>query len=198
MYKKIFNNKLLIAAFIITAIIGVIVGFFIGKQTSHNNKRLAIECTIEDDVSDSIDQSFGWGKAPADIDIEAVNLIKGVYYHDYEENSLHLPAIRLSIKNNGEKLVNSFGVVYSFSDIDNKRGIGTYSQASGAIEPGWTSRPLCLDVSEQDYIDLIGPDNVIDFRVRAKIWAKTKGMRVNLYETVFEPYDLEELPLLND
>lgn len=192
---KVMNTKILIFIGVIAVFIG---SFLIGKQFSGKEKRISVEYNSSEDVSDAIDQSFGWGKAPANINIEAVEIERGVYLSNYGDYTFPTPAIKLAIKNNGGKKLKSFGIIFSVSDIDNKRKIGSFGRASGAISPGWTSEKLLLNISGETYLDLIGENKPVNFRIKVKVGAKTKSGVKLLYETIFEPLELKELLRLRD
>ena len=192
---KVMNTKILIFVGVIAVFIG---GFVIGKQFSGKEKKISVEYSSSEDVSDALDQSFGWGMASDNINIDAVEIERGVYLRDYGDYTFPTPAIKLAIKNNGGKKLKSFGIIYSFSDIDNKRKIGSFGQASGSISPGWTSEKLLFNISGETYLDLIGENSPVNFRIKVKVGAKTKSGVKPLYETEFEPVELKELPRFRD
>ena len=187
------NTEILILLGIVAAFIG---GFLIGNQFPDKEKKISVEYSSSNNVRDAFEQTWGWGKAPDNIDIEAVEIERGVYLQYFGDYTFPTPAIKLGIKNNGEKELKSFGICYSFDDIDNKREIGLFSTASGSISPGWTSQKELFNISGQTYLDLIGENSPVDFRIKVVVWANTKSGGKRLYETVFEPDELEELPRL--
>ena len=50
----------------------------------------------------------------------------------------------------------------------------------------------------QDYLDIIGSNSPINFRVKATVFSETESKDIILYETVFDPTELTSLPELEE
>ncbi|MDZ7698077.1 MAG: hypothetical protein U5R49_14555 [Deltaproteobacteria bacterium] len=87
-------------------------------------------------MKEELDRSFGWGKAPDNMDVEVVDVKKGVHIDEYGDYKFPTPAVSLSIKNLGNENLESFSVTCGFSDIDHKRDLGHCGTASGSIKAG--------------------------------------------------------------
>ena len=150
-------------------------------------------------VKEELDNQFGWGKAEDRINIEAVKIIKGVIRRDYGNYDFPMPAIELAIKNNGQEKLDSFSIICNFSDIDNKVELCTFGDASGLIDPGWTTKRYVFWGYDLDYSKILGKNIPINFKIKAQIYVDTKSAgRILLYETVFKPNELSQLPIVEE
>lgn len=187
--------------FVIVLVITSTISFYLGRyfpvEKQGEKSGVVIETNTQENVSNTIDKQFGWGKADSNINIEAVELVKGVVIKQYSDYTHPMPAIQFAIRNNGEEGLDSFGIGCYFTDMDNKRKLGGFARASGSVEPGWTSKKEVFYLQSYDYYRHLGGDIPIDFKILGRIYAKTKSGDKILYETVFQPYELELLPKLN-
>ncbi|CAK8713845.1 hypothetical protein KKHLCK_02895 [Candidatus Electrothrix laxa] len=164
--------------------------FFLGRCT-----KPGVEITTNaSDVSNEISNSFGWGKAPGDIQVEAVDITRGVI----KGNSFYkhpMPAVRLAIKNLGSENLSSFGIDYQFFDIDNNKKLGSYAIASGSVDANWTGRNYVFSLSPENWNDLVGNDP-IDFHIVVVISIRTKDDDIEVYRTTFTPDELTSLSVI--
>lgn len=173
-------------------------GYFMGQKAApgEHKAQVAVEVVSEDtDVSNEINKSFGWSKAPAGTNVEAVDVVKGVRPcgDDYPHPR---PAVKLALKNIGEKDLDSFGINVLVLDEQNKRRLASYGQASGSIKQGWTSGKILFDATETDWKDVIGT-NKIDFPVTMIFYASVAGGDKDVLRVVFEPWEIDTLQELN-
>lgn len=194
--NTIMNNKILIGVVALCAC-GLLALFFFAGRGSIPKTKIEVTEQTSNSVKDDLDESFGWGKAPKDIQVEAVDIIKGIYHKDYGKYTLPIPAIKFALKNNSGNNMASFGISYSFVDLDNKRKIGTYTIASGPIKAGWSSERQFFHIQPGKVAELVGNNSRISFRVKFTAWAKTVVGPKQLYDTVFEPSELDQLPMID-
>jgi len=193
------NNKMFVY-FFITGLFCFALGFIIGKSDLVGNKKEA-QVTVKSEAEsfeNPVDKAFGWGSAPGNVKIEASNIKKGVSINEHGDFTYPTPAVKMAVKNVGKEPLDSFGLNCSFLDIENKRKIDGFGHASGLIEPGWESSSYIYDISGQKYLDVIGSNKPIDFDIKVTIYIETKTGIETLYETVFEPSDLDSLPELEN
>ncbi len=174
-------------------------GYFIGKKSQPidvTKKEAIVEVKSEStDVSNEIDKSFGWAKAQPDINVEAVDIVKGLRKAG-DEYSFPSPAVKFAIKNNGESDIESFGVNMVVLDELNKRKIAAYGQASGSIQKGWTSDRMLFEVMQSSWRDTTGNEK-ISFPVTFIFSAKTQGGGKELFRVQFDPVEFDSLPEIN-
>ena len=173
------------------------VGYFLGQKVAvpEHKAQVAVGVVSEDtDVSNEISKSFGWAAAPAHMNVEAVDVVKGVRPggEDYPHPR---PAVKLALKNVGDEDLDSFGINVLVLDEQNKRRVATYGQASGFINQGWTSDRMLFDATETDWKDIVGT-NKIDFPVTMIFYASVSDGDKDVLRVVFEPWELESLPAL--
>ncbi|SFM20472.1 hypothetical protein SAMN05421830_12045 [Desulfomicrobium norvegicum] len=174
------------------------VGYFLGQKVAvpEHKAQVAVEVVSEDtDVSNEISKSFGWADAPSNMNVEAVDVVKGVRLggDDYPHPR---PAVKLALKNIGDEDLGSFGINVLVLDEQNKRRVATYGQASGSIKEGWTSGRMLFDATETDWKDLVGT-NKIDFPVTMIFYASVTGGDKDILRVVFEPWEIDTLPELS-
>lgn len=173
-------------------------GYFFGKNkqpTEVSSKNAIVEVTSEGtDVSNEIDKSFGWAKAPTDINVEVVDVAKGIKKGN-DEYGFPTPVVKFAIKNNGEGDIGSFGVSMVVLDELNKRKISAYNQASGAIQHGWTSTRMFFEALPTDWKDATGNEPV-SFPVTFIFSAKMDGDNKELCRVQFDPIEFGSLPEL--
>lgn len=181
--------------FIVVVAIGVS-GYFIGKKNQPPEvakKEAIVEVKSKNtDVSNEIDKSFGWAKAPAGINIEVVEVAKGKR-NGSDEYNFPTPVVKFAIKNNGESDINSFGVDMVILDELNKRKIATYGQASGSIQKGWTSKKILFEAMKEDWRDANG-DEGIYFPVTFVFYANTDDGNKEIIRVHFDPIEIDGLP----
>lgn len=188
-YKVLFLSVLTVA---IVSILTFLAITFVLR----GNEDISVSFSSSDNISEQFDNTFGWGRAKEVLEIDAVDIKKGKRIWGYSDYKHPTPAISLRIKNNSDKKVSSFGIVYSFYDIDNKIELGSYGEASGSIDPGWSSEIKIFRLGHEDWLDIMNGNKPIDFRVLVQISYKAKKEDILLYETVFEPGELARLPEL--
>lgn len=183
---------------IVIALLSGSIGYFLGLKTAtprHEDRVIASVSVEGADVSNEISKSFGWADAPLSMNIEAVDVVKGIrpggdeYHHPR-------PAVKLALKNIGDEDLDSFGINVLILDEQNKRRVATYGQASGSISQGWTSDRMLFDATETDWNDLIG-NRKIDFPVTMIFYASVTGGDKDILRVVFEPWELDTLPELS-
>lgn len=173
-------------------------GYLLGKMNSSpgQKKQVAVEVVAENtDVSNEIDKSFGWSKAPVGMSIEAVDAVKGVRPGGDEYPHL-MPALKLAFKNSGATDLESFGINVVILDELNKRKIAGYGQASGSIKHGWTSDKILFAATEADWKDAIG-NSEIEFPVTMIISASVQGGDKEIFRAEFDPLEIRDLQELN-
>jgi len=198
MSKKQKTVFVCVTVLVITSTISFYLGRYFPVEKKGEKRAIVIETNTQEDVSKTIDNQFGWGEADSNINIEAVELVKGVVIKQHSDYTHPMPAIQFAIRNNGEEGLDSFGIGCYFTDIDNKRELGGFARASGSIGPGWTSEKDVFFLQSYDYYRQLGGDIPIDFKILGRIYAKTKSGDKILYETVFQPHELDLLPKLNE
>lgn len=172
------------------------VGYFIGQKTTQTGHKVSVEVASEDtDVSNKIDESFGWSRAPAGTKVEVVEAIKGIRKGG-DDYPFSMPAVKLAIRNIGDSDLESFGVNVVILDNFNKRKIASYGQASGFIKKGWMSDKTLFEASESDWRDVAG-NNKIDFPVTMIISASIDGGDKELFRTEFDPLEIDDLQELD-
>ena len=187
---------------VVGIIIGISVAFFLMYLTDRetdltegNSSPVAKSTSVKEDI----DAQFGWGKLANEAVITAVDISRGVTTKHYGRYSHPIPAVKMSVKNIGEKDLKSFSINYKFTDIDNKVKLGVFGTASGEIEAGWTNESQVFSIQPEKYVEVIGDDYPINFRVRADIYAVTANDEtVELYSTIFEPSELTFLPSVDE
>lgn len=185
------------AAWLVIVFLAGSIGYFVGQKsaTPTQEDRVVASVSIEGaDVSNEISKSFGWAAAPAHMNVEAVDVVKGVRPggEDYPHPR---PAVKLALKNVGDEDLDSFGINVLVLDEQNKRRVATYGQASGFINQGWTSDRMLFDATETDWKDIVGT-NKIDFPVTMIFYASVSDGDKDVLRVVFEPWELESLPAL--
>lgn len=174
------------------------VSYFVGQKsaTPRHEEQAHVSVSVEGaDVLNEINKSFGWAKAPENIDVEAVDVVKGVRPggDDYPHP---MPAIKLALKNVGDADLESFGVDVSFFDELNKRDIANYGQATGFVGQGWTTEKMLFDARETDWRDVLGT-NKIDFPVTMVIYVRASGGAKEIVRMVVDPWEIDILPELS-
>jgi|GEM_PF-2418975 hypothetical protein len=190
---RLMPNKTWIVMGALIVAVGLIA--FVAGKNMYSTRHTIMTVSTDDNPRDLLDDQMGWGRIPDSATIELVGVIKGAYNRGYGDEDFPVPALKLAVRNNGDTDLKSFGIDYTFSDIDNNRIIATYGIASGFIKAGWTSKIMMINVEQAKYLELIG-GGPINFRVKAEIWVKTNNGAKTLYETVFEPDELYLLPKL--
>jgi hypothetical protein len=185
------------AAWVVIVAMFGLVGYFIGQKSAtpkHEDRVIASVSVEGADVSNEISKSFGWADAPASLNVEAVDVVKGVRPggDDYPHPR---PAVKLALKNIGDEDLGSFGINVLVLDEQNKRRVATYGQASGSIKEGWTSARMLFDATETEWKDLVGTSK-IDFPVTMIFYASVSGGDKDILRVVFEPWELDSLPTL--
>lgn len=186
------NYRILPAAILVGATI--LVGVFYCWPNAKNTVR--VSARMDADIKEQIGRNMGWGKAPSDAEITLVGLVKGAYQSrgDYRQP---VPALKFSIRNEGPSDVPSFGINYSFEDLDNKRKIDGFAVPSGDIKAGWTNKERLYHVVPNRFGELIGGNKPIDFTIKACVWINTESGPLKLYETTYTPEELRNLPCLD-
>ncbi len=171
------------------------VGYFLGQKFAvpEHMAQVAVDVVSEDtDVSNEISKSFGWADAPAHMNVEAADVVKGVRPGG-DDYPYPMPAVKLSLKNIGDEDLDSFGVNVVVLDEQGKRRIASYGQATGHIKQGWTTDKMLFDATETDWKDVIG-NNKIDFPVTMVFYASVAGGDKDILRVVFEPWEIDTLP----
>ena len=184
-------------AWVLAIALAGVIGFFAGQRNfaGENKSKVAVEVVSENaDVSNEIDKSFGWAKAPANIDLEAVEAFRGIRPGG-DEYPHPMPALTLALKNIGESDLDSFGVNVLILDEENKRRIASYGQARGSVRRGWTSEKMLLHATETDWKDVAGMDK-IDFPVTMLVSVNTVAGEKEILRVAFNPSEIERLPEL--
>ena len=182
---------------IVWMLVVVLVGsacYFVGQKntTLEHKTQVAVDVVPQHtDVSNEIDKSFGWSKAPSDMKIEAFDAVKGVRLGG-EEFPHPMPALKLAFKNVGPADLESFGINVLIVDELNKRKIASYGQASGSIKQGWTSDKILFAAGEADWKDAIGSSE-IDFPVTMTIYASVQGGDKEIFRAEFAPLEIRDL-----
>jgi hypothetical protein len=86
---------------ILVIVLAGTVGYFIGQKSTQTeyNAQNSIESASEDtDVSNKIDESFGWSRAPAGTKVEVVEAVKGIRKGG-DDYPFSMPAVKLAIRN---------------------------------------------------------------------------------------------------
>lgn len=180
-------------AWLVFILIAFGAGFFSGQQKNHDltKSEVIVSARLGDvDVRDELDQAFGWGTAPADIEVTAVDIEKDVEYGT-DEFPYPMPTVKLAIKNIGQNDLNSFGVCVDIVDSYNKRIITGYCQASGAIGQGWRTDRKLFSASEADWADIAS--GRIDFPVDFNFSVKAQDGSKMLDQVRFYPSELSIL-----
>jgi len=183
---------------ILVIVLAGTVGYFIGQKSTQTgyNSLVSVELASEDtDVSNKIDESFGWSRAPAGTKVEVVEAVKGIRKGG-DDYPFLMPAVKLAIRNIGDSDLESFGVDVVILDNLNKRKIASYGQASGFIKQGWTSDKTLFEASESDWRDVAG-NNKIDFPVTMIISASIDGGDEELFRAEFDPLEIDDLQELD-
>lgn len=181
---------------LVIALAGTI-GFLVGQKNAPQQTLPAVSVNVatdNTDVSNEISKSFGWAKAPANIDLDAVEAFRGIRPGG-DEYPHPMPALTLALKNIGESDLDSFGVNVLILDEENKRRIASYGQASGSIRRGWTSEKMLLHATETDWKDVAGMDK-IDFPVTMLVYVNTVAGEKEILRVAFNPSEIERLPEL--
>jgi len=161
-----------------------------------HSAQVSVEVVSEDtDVSNKIDKSFGWSRAPAGTNVEVVDAVMGIRKGG-EDYPFSMPAVKLAIRNVGNSDLKSFGVNVVVEDNFNKREIASYGQASGYIKQGWVSDKTLFVASESDWRDVAG-NNKIDFPVTMIISASIDGGDKELFRAEFDPLEIDDLQELD-
>jgi hypothetical protein len=184
------------AIWVLAIVLAGTIGFIVGQKTLPDTPpSVAVDVVSENtDVSNEINKSFGWAKAPENINVEAVQAFKGTRPGG-DEYPHPMPAVTLALKNIGDSDLDSFGVNVLILDEQNKRRIACYGQASGSINTGWTSDKMLFDATETDWRDVVGTGR-IDFPVTMVIYVDTSSGEKNILRVIFDPSELDELPTL--
>lgn len=180
---------------IIIVVLACSIGYFLGSKiaTQGHEDQVVAEVSIEGaDVLNEIDKSFGWADAPAHMNVEAADVVKGVRPGG-DDYPYPMPAVKLSLKNIGDEDLDSFGVNVVVLDEQGKRRIASYGQATGYIKQGWTTDKMLFDATETDWKDVIG-NNKIDFPVTMVFYASVAGGDKDILRVVFEPWEIDTLP----
>lgn len=173
-------------------------GYFTGQKATPagHNAQVSVEVVSEGtDVSNKIDKSFGWSRAPAGTNVEVVDAVMGIRKGG-EDYPFSMPAVKLAIRNAGNSDLKSFGVNVVVEDNLNKREIASYGQASGFIKQGWVSDKTLFVASESDWRDVAG-NNKIDFPVTMIISASIDGGDKELFRAEFDPLKIDNLQELD-
>ncbi len=190
------NIVLIFAALVIA--IGMFEYYKNNSTTKGNNEAKIIQTHIESDAMDSYDNKRGWGKAPVDIHIEPINIRLGKTINTYSDHFKYpTPVVEVSVKNNGDRKLQSFGIFHIVKDIDNKRVIGRSGQASGEVEVGWTSKKLVLSLFPGDYSKVTQDNKAINFTISIDVYVKVRdGSIIKLYDAILSPEQLNNLPVI--
>lgn len=185
------------AVWAIAIVLAGIIGFLIGQRSIEAESKPVVGIGVvseSTDVHNEISKSFGWAKAPANINLEAVEAFRGSRPGG-DEYPHPMPALTLALKNIGESDLDSFGVNVLILDEENKRRIASYGQASGSIKKGWTSEKMLLHATETDWKDVAGQDK-IDFPVTMLVSVDTVAGEKEILRVAFDPSEIERLPEL--
>lgn len=186
------------AVWVLAIILAGTIGFLFGQD--HANQEILPAVTVDvvseyTDVSNEINKSFGWAKAPANISLEAVEAFRGIMPGG-DEYPYPMPALTIALKNIGDSDLDSFGVNVLILDEENKRQVASYGQASGSIRQGWTSEKMLLHATETDWKDVVGVDK-IDFPVTMLVYVDTDVGEKEIIRVAFDPSEIERLPELH-
>jgi hypothetical protein len=125
-------------------------------------------------------------------EIEVIDAVKGVVKGKFWgalSGKYLLPAISFSLKNHGSDL-NGFFVYFKFDDLDNNRQLVITHEYIDPLPSGWTSP------RKTPYLHYQWIDNKLrpDFRVGLKAYIETRVGPKFLYETIYDPRELDTLP----
>jgi hypothetical protein len=126
------------------------------------------------------------------LQVEMVDVVKGVVkgrHWGALSGKYLLPAVSFSLKNQGPDL-NGFFVHFRFDDLDNKKQLVIYNEYIDPMTSGWVSQ------SKTSYLHYQRIDNKLkpDFKVGLKAYIDTRSGPHILYETIFDPQELQTLP----
>lgn len=186
------------AIWLFIALLAGSVGYFVGQKSAtpkHDDRVIASVSVDGADVSNEISKSFGWADAPAHMNVEAIDVVKGIRPGG-DEYPHPRPAVKLALKNIGDEDLDSFGINVLVLDEQNKKRVASYGQASGFINQGWTSDKMLFEATETDWKDLVGT-NKIDFPVTMIFYASISGGDKDILRVVFEPWEIDTLPELS-
>lgn len=177
---------------ILTAALFFGAGWIVGGKTAGNKAAAEYGVFLDGSVRDALDSDMGWGRSASDLrDIEAVDVRLGVIRHN-ERVTPPSPAVALSIRNNGQQTLESFGVGCLWQDLSSKKSIYAFETASGDIAAGWTSQSQDFDILSDKWAAYAAAAKP-DAKIAVEIRAKGKDTDKLLYRHVFTKKEIATL-----